>query len=110
MNLTSHTTGDISILELSGRFDAANVTVVARWFEEHPEVRRIVVNLRGVGFVDSSGLATLVKGLKRCRQNGGDLYLCELQPPVVIIIELTRLDKAFKSFADEQAAVNAFLS
>lgn len=107
MEITHRTAQGVDILELGGRFDANEVPSVVRWFDDHPHIRTIIVNLQGVGFIDSSGLSTLVKGLKRCRQNGGELYLCQLQPAVVIIFELTRLDKAFPIFPDEQAALNA---
>jgi anti-sigma B factor antagonist len=104
----TRTASDIQILELEGRFDAYEIPEVVRWFDEHPNVSKVVINMRGVTFVDSSGLATLVKGLKRCRQNGGELYLSNLQQAIVIIMELTRLNTAFKIFADEADALSAF--
>lgn len=67
-----------------------------------------MVNLEQVNFVDSTALATLVQGMKRARQQGGDLYLAHLQPPVRMIFELTRLDKAFAIYASEEEAVRAF--
>ena len=73
-------------------------------------MRQVVVNLAGVNFIDSTGLATLVQGMKHCRQEKGDLRLCGLQQPVRIIFELTRLDKAFEILTDEESAVNSFAS
>lgn len=108
MELNHRVTDGVNVLELSGRFDAYEVPAVVKWFDAHPDMVNVIVNLSGVGFIDSSGLSTLVKGLKRCRQNGGDLHLCDLQQPVLIIFELTRLDKAFSIFADESAARAAF--
>lgn len=110
MDITHRLSNEVLILELSGRFDAYEVPAVARWFDENPDIRYVLVNLGGVGFIDSSGLSMLVKGLKRCRSNNGDLYLCNLQQSVMIIFELTRLDKAFSIFADEQSALQSLLS
>lgn len=93
------------VLTLDGRFDAYEVPAMNEWFEQHPAASHVVVNLAAVGFIDSSGLAALVKGLKRCRENGGELVLCELQQAVRIIIELTRLDKAFHIFDSEADAI-----
>ncbi|MEM6283636.1 MAG: STAS domain-containing protein [Chloroflexota bacterium] len=107
MEFTHRAVDGVDILELSGRFDAYEVPAIAQWFDEHPQTTRVVVNLGGVGFIDSSGLATLVKGLKQCRQNGGELHLCNLQQAVLIIFELTRLDKAFSIYDDEPAALAA---
>ncbi len=106
MDIKHRTIQGTDILELSGRFDAYEVPAIVKWFENHPNVRNTVINLSGVGFIDSSGLSTLVKGLKRCRQNGGDLYLSNLQQAVLIIFELTRLDKAFTIVDDEQTALD----
>lgn len=110
MELKYRTVNDVDVLELDGRFDAYEVPAVVSWFDAHPSIKKVVINLNGVGFIDSSGLSTLVKGLKRCRQNNGDLYLCNPQQAVSIIFELTRFDKAFTIFTDEQAAIEAFAS
>lgn len=107
MELSYRIENDIAVLALSGRLDAYEVPTITKWLEEHPQTKHIVVNLLGVGFIDSSGLATLVKALKLCRQNGGDLYLSNLQQAVLIIFELTRLDKAFAIYGDEKSALGA---
>jgi anti-anti-sigma factor len=53
----------------------------------------LVVDLAGVGFMDSSGLGTLVSGLKRARQAGGDVVLRAPTPAVLRLIELTGLTR-----------------
>jgi anti-sigma B factor antagonist len=108
MEITHRKSNNIEILELSGRFDAYEVPAVVKWFDDHTETKYAVINLSGVGFIDSSGLATLVKALKRCRQNDGDLYISNMQQAVRIIFELTRLDKAFQIFDNEEDAVQSF--
>ncbi|GAC1360271.1 MAG: STAS domain-containing protein [Herpetosiphon sp.] len=100
----------VVVLGLQGRFDAHVTKPVADALEQAAREKpaRVIVNLSDVHFADSSALATLVQGMKRCRQRDGDLYLCGLQQPVKIIFELTRLDRAFSIFPDEQAAINGF--
>jgi anti-sigma B factor antagonist len=110
MDIQSQLVNGVNILRLRGRFDADGVRTVAKWFDEHLMVARVVFNLQGVNFIDSSGLSTMVKGLKLCRKNGGDLHLCGMQQAVMITIELTRLDKAFTIFEDEDKAVRAFFN
>ncbi|MCB0103583.1 MAG: STAS domain-containing protein [Anaerolineales bacterium] len=39
---------------------------------------KIIVNLEGVNFIDSTALSTPVRGLKLCREQGGDLRQCSL--------------------------------
>jgi len=109
VDLRSRVCGAVTILELAGRFDAyVAPPVEERLRSAAAEPAQIVVNLAGVSFVDSTALATLVQGMKRCRQRGGDLHLCGLQQPVRVIFELTRLDRAFKTFAGEDEALRAF--
>ena len=105
MEITHRTVDGIDVLELNGRFDAYEAPAFVEWFDTRPHVKHLIVNLRGVGFIDSTGLSTLVKGLKHCRGNGGDLYICHMQQAVLIIFKLTRLDKAFSIFEDEAAAI-----
>jgi len=108
MKLSHRTHGTVDILELSGRFDAYEVPPMTEWFDERPNVKHLVVNLSGVTFVDSSGLSALVRGMKHCRQNDGDLVICNAQQAVSIIFELTRLDKAFTMYDDEESALQGF--
>ena len=110
MEMAVNTTNGVSSLVLSGRFDAFETLAVSAWFEKNIRdgEAQVIVDLSGVNFLDSAALATLVKGMKRCREHKGDLVLCSLQQPVRIIFELTRLDKAFKIFPDSTSASSAF--
>ena len=114
MDFNSHFAldGTVSVLELKGRFDAYEVSSVEEMLRQFTEIPRaqVVVNLGGVSFVDSSGLALLVQGMKHCRLQEGDMHLCNFQRPVRIIFELSRLDKAFRIFENEEEAVGAFAS
>lgn len=106
LNVTEIT--DIPILHPQGRFEAYTIAPVRNWLDEHQGAANIVVDLSGVTFLDSTALATLVQGMKHCRQQSGNLHLAGLQPSVKLIIELTRLDKAFGIYPDVATAVSAF--
>ncbi|MEQ9617441.1 MAG: STAS domain-containing protein [Phycisphaerales bacterium] len=56
---------------------------------------RVVVDLDGVPYMDSSGVATLVEGMQIARKQSVALVLCRLQPRVRSIFEIARLDKVF---------------
>ena len=112
MELNSRLTPDgrVAILELTGRFDAFVAEAVSNWFFDviGSGSSQLVANLAKVTFIDSTGLAVLVDGLKRCRQQNGNLHLCNLGQTVRVIFELTRLDAAFEIFSEEQEAVAAY--
>jgi anti-sigma B factor antagonist len=109
MNLESivSTDFDYAVVELDGRFDAYEAPRVREWMDEQLTrgVARLIVDLEAVTFIDSTALAVLVQGMKRSRQQDGDLILCGLQQPVRIIFELTRLDKAFRIYGARDEAL-----
>ena len=108
MEIVLRTEGHTVIVELTGRLDAhQSKQVTQKLTEAMNTASHVVVNLANVNFIDSSGLALLVKGLRQSREKQGDLVLCELQQPVRIIFELTRLDRAFRIYASEQTALEA---
>ena len=110
MDVKSVTNPSLTLLELTGRFDSFAASTVAAAMDKATQTNpaNVVVDLTGVDFIDSTGLAVLVQGMKRCRQNRGDLRLCGLRQPVRIIFELTRLDRAMEIFGTRAEAVAAF--
>ena len=68
----------------------------------------IILNLKEVADIDSTGLGTLVFGLARLRKAGGRLALLNLNRAHLKLFLLTRLAIAFEFFDDEQDAVNSF--
>jgi anti-sigma B factor antagonist len=58
--------------------------------------RRIVVDLGGMEFIDSTGLGVFVGALKRSREGGGELELRSLRPAARKIFDITGLSTAFK--------------
>ena len=67
----------------------------------------LVVDLDGVGFLDSTGLGVVVGVLKRARSLGGDLRLVCTQPSVRRVFEITALDRTMPLAASAEEAVAA---
>ncbi|NOX34660.1 MAG: STAS domain-containing protein [Deltaproteobacteria bacterium] len=67
------------------------------------EVKGIIVNLKGVSFMDSSGIATLVEGLQWSRKDDRQFILTGLGENVLNALCLTKLDNVFniKTNADD---------
>lgn len=56
---------------------------------------QVSVDLSGVAYMDSSGVATLVEGLKACREPGKAFVLLAPSQPVMKVLQLSRLDSVF---------------
>ena len=65
---------------------------------------RVVIDLGGVEFMDSSGLGALVRCLKIARAAGGDLRIASAGPQVRMVLELTGMDTVLTPYADAEAA------
>jgi anti-sigma B factor antagonist len=107
MKIDLHKEGAMAVVALEGRFDAHEVATIRKVFEQAiaESSGHVLVNLARVNFIDSSGLATLVQGMKRCREHNGDLVLSDLQQSVRIIFELTRLNQAFTIYGSATEAL-----
>lgn len=69
--------------------------------------KQIVLNLRRVDYFDSTGLGILVGGVRRMREAGGMLRLCEPQPRVTRLLHVTDLDTIMDIYPSEQEALAA---
>ncbi len=67
---------------------------------------RVVVDLGGVPYMDSSGVATLVEAMQVARRNSTKLILCAMQEKVRSIFEIARLDIVFSIVATAEEAVS----
>jgi len=67
--------------------------------------KNMVLNFKDVGYVDSSGLATLIELFQKIKEKSGSLKLCSLSDKVKSVFELTKLDRVFKICPSEEDAL-----
>ncbi len=97
-----------TILDLSGDIDLANSPAMRKaLLGEIKEKRtpRVFLNLKNVRYIDSSGIASLVEGLKASRDLGSRLILYGLNKTVREVMQLSRLQKIFEIYEDEEQAL-----
>ena len=70
-------------------------------------VRNIVLDLKGVDYIDSTGLGAMVMCATTLRRNGGNIKLVNLNRRNLELLVMTKLETVFEVFADEQDAVNS---
>jgi anti-anti-sigma factor len=66
----------------------------------------IVLNLKNVNFMDSSGLSVLLTGKRLTEEAGGNFGICNLQGYVNNLVNLTNLNKTISVFSTDYEAVN----
>lgn len=100
----------ISIFRIVGDIDINTSPEVKKSFDKTVSEKnnKIIINLKDVSYVDSSGLATLVEILKNLRAYGGTLKLTNLSDKVRGLFEITKLDKLFDISIDEENALKSF--
>jgi anti-anti-sigma factor len=86
-----------TLVTVSGNVDASTSVDLRTYLDGllASGTESFIIDLGEVPFLDSSGLAVLVHTFKRVRIGNGDVILCEVQPDVVSLLELTRLTRVF---------------
>ncbi|MGE5488181.1 MAG: STAS domain-containing protein [bacterium] len=101
----------ITILDLAGRItvgeEAAGLRERFRTLAAAGR-NRVILNLREVDYIDSTGLGVIVMGYTALRRSGGGLVLEHLSERSIELLVLTKLSTIFDVFDDEQQAVNSF--
>ncbi len=102
--------GDVVVVTVEGDLDASSAPDLRAKFEELIGQRenQYVIDLTGVPFMDSSGIAALVNLFKRVRIGAGDVKLCGFQEEIEKVFKLTRLDRVFDIFDTRAEAVASF--
>lgn len=109
MQLNSHDKNGITVIDISGRLDAANAPQVKSKFRElSAKQSKFVLNLEKLEYIDSTGLGSIVSCLKAATEAGGDVKLAQLQDKPRMIFEITRAYKIFDIFDNLDAAIEAF--
>jgi anti-sigma B factor antagonist len=111
-------TRDVTILDLNGRlslgealaFGPGSGLVLSETIRELTKKgqKKILLNLAGVTYVDSSGVGQLVGALTTARNQSGDIKLLKPSVHVLDLLKTTKLDGLFDIHEDETAAIQSF--
>ena len=67
----------------------------------------ILVNLSEVNFIDSSGLTSLVAGMRDADKINGSFRICNVHPEAKLVFEVTMMDSVFEIYETEEDALTA---
>jgi anti-anti-sigma factor len=108
VDLNTRKCGGRVVVTLCGVLDVLDaVSVAAALVAVAAQDPEIIVDLAGVEFMDSSGVAALVRGRKHARHAGGDLLLAAPQQQVLRVLAITRLIDGFSVHASVNEAAGS---
>jgi anti-sigma B factor antagonist len=110
LKLSTRTVDGILVVDCIGRIvfgeESAQLRdTVKKLIAEH---KNLVLNLSGVGYIDSGGLGTLVALYTTARNAGGSVKLAALTQRVGDLLQVTKLVTVFDVYENEQQAVDSF--
>jgi anti-sigma B factor antagonist len=99
-----------TIVAPTGRLDVAGAPTLKEAISEALKngQPRVVLDMEGVSFVDSTGLGSVIAALKQIRSSQGDLRLAAPNQQVRVVLELTTLDRVFPYFSTVEEALAGF--
>ena len=111
LNINERQAGDVTILDMSGKItigegSVALRTAIRRLLEEGK--KRILLNLAGVSYIDSSGIGELVSSYTAINNAGGQLKLLNLTQKLQDLLAITKLLTVFDVYESEAEALNSF--
>lgn len=107
LNVQSRAEGEWSVVDVEGEVDMFTAPKLREALVGLVDGGRhkIIVNLEGVSFMDSTGLGTLVGGLKRVKEHDGSLALVCSSRPVMRVLTITGLNNVFQIHPSLDAAL-----
>jgi anti-sigma B factor antagonist len=102
---------DVTIVDLRGRITLGEGSVTVRETVHDllsKGMKRILLNLGDVNYIDSSGIGELVSAFTAAKKQGGELKLLNLTKKVHDLLQITKLSTVFDVTDDETAAVRSF--
>jgi anti-sigma B factor antagonist len=109
VNISTRQSGNATIVDINGDVTLYNSPEIRKVLMDalnkkgHP---RVIVNMNGVNYIDSAGVASLVEGLKLARSLSSSFALYGLNKHPREVLELTRLIKVFEIYDSESDAVS----
>ena len=105
--------GDVTVVNFTDRkiLDEPNIQAIGeQLFSLVDEAgrKKILLNFGNVEYLSSAALAKLITLNKKLQQAGGRLVLCNIDPQIYEVFEITKLNKLFNIQKEEQAALQAF--
>jgi len=111
MQITERTVGDITVLDLQGKLTIDDGAALLR--DKVASVvfqgqAKVILNLAGVGYMDSGGLGELVRSSRAAQKANGAVKLANLTSRITDLLTITKLLTVFDTYDSEEQALASF--
>lgn len=69
---------------------------------------KLIFNLEGIVFIDSTGFGALITIFKRARENEKNFKMCNISPEAMELLKITKLDNVFEIYNTLEECINSF--
>ncbi len=111
MKILEERKDDIVILRINEDINFENAGEIKKFIvnlAEQEKVVKFIIDLENVGFIDSSGLGTLVSSYTFLKKLNGVLKIVNVNDNIAELFHLTRLDSFFEVYSDLDQAIASF--
>jgi anti-sigma B factor antagonist len=111
LDIKERQAGDVIVLDMDGKVTIGEGSValrsaIRRLLEEGK--KKILLNLAGVGYIDSSGIGELVSSYTAINKENGQLKLLNLTQKLQDLLAITKLLTVFDVYENESDALNSY--
>ena len=111
LNMKERQAGDVTVLDMDGKITIGEGSValrsaIRRLLEESK--KKVLLNLAGVSYIDSSGIGELVSSYTAINKDGGQLKLLNLTQKTLELLTITKLLTVFDVYESEPEALDGF--
>jgi anti-anti-sigma factor len=109
MNIRKEKINDFVLLHIDGRIDTSNSALLEVEMEQlHTSgENKIIINCNDLKYISSSGLRVFLNGQKKAITSQGKLHLCNMQPSIREIFDISGFSSIFKIFNSLEEAASA---
>jgi anti-sigma B factor antagonist len=111
LKLTTRVSGDITVIDLFGRLTLGEGPAALRELLREVTTggaRKVVLNLKDVSFIDSSGLGELISSHVNAKHNGGSLKMVSVPLRLQDLFQMTGVHKVLDIHDDETGAIRSW--
>lgn len=112
MELKQFDKGNVTVIQLEGKLmGGPDATQLHESLHKliNADIKNVVIDLKGVDWINSSGLGILISGLTTVRNSGGNLCLAHASEKIKNILNITKLSSVFSSYDKIDEAIASFL-